>query len=169
MRKNETPADPARCHICLSLKNRLFPGAGAGAHHVHTKHQEVGEMTDLSLRTPAEGERGFKAASSALARLGWPLSQPLAGRPAIPYPVRLMALGSQAANRSLSGMSHRTDRCVELFPGTWMTPARQGLRRKWLEMWANFCCQHMEPARCFCETASWGSAFSLRWVCTHTE
>lgn len=29
MRKNETPADPEFCHISLSLKNHLFPNAGA--------------------------------------------------------------------------------------------------------------------------------------------
>lgn len=50
MRKNETPADPEPCHICLTLKNRLFHKAGAGRHRVHTKYLGNVKNDKFSLR-----------------------------------------------------------------------------------------------------------------------
>lgn len=112
MRKNEPPADPALCHICLSLKNRLFDGAGAGGHPVHTKRQEMREMTDLSLRAPAEGQGAVQLPPQCPPHR--PLSASCRPRHAMPITGGLMALWSQAANLSLSRKMELL-RCSSLF------------------------------------------------------
>lgn len=63
MRKNETPADPELCHICLSLKNHPFHEAGAGRHRVHIKY--LGNVKNDTSFTQSPGwSEGFTAASS---------------------------------------------------------------------------------------------------------
>lgn len=65
MRKNETPADSEPCHICLTLKNRLFHKAGAGRHHVHTKYLGNVKNDKSFTQSPEWREsEGFTAASS---------------------------------------------------------------------------------------------------------
>lgn len=65
MRKNETPADPELCHICLSLKNRLFHKAEADRHGVHSKYLGNVKNDTSFTQNPEQRERkGFPAASS---------------------------------------------------------------------------------------------------------
>lgn len=100
MRTNETPADPALCHICLSLKNRLFHGAGAGGHHVHTKHAGNARHDRSFTHGPSGGRAGLHSCLLGAGPAGPSLGLLQAARH--PCTVRLMALGSPAANRSLS-------------------------------------------------------------------
>lgn len=65
MRKNETPADPEPCHICLTLKNRLFHKAGVGRHRVHTKYLGNVKNDKFFTQSPEWREsEGFTAVSS---------------------------------------------------------------------------------------------------------
>lgn len=158
MRKNEPPADPALCHICLSLKNRLFHGAGAGGHHVHTKHQEMWEMTDLSLRAPAEGQRGCTAASSVLARLA-PLR--LLQAPPCPAQWDWWRSGPKQPISASQEISPCADRWVELFrcsrsecaapDGT----SQPGSSEEMVWDLGQFLLSNREPGRCFVRPRIW--------------
>lgn len=173
MRKNETPADPELCHICLSLKNCLFHKAGAGGHHVHTKY--AGNVkNDRSFTQAPHGGRARPSSASSPAWGGGPAR--LFPAAAVPCAARLVAPWSQAASLSLSG----TDPLPWQPRGAWgaapllrlcpcPAPASRGLPRRWLGIWANFCCQNMNPGQCFCEATSSRCVFSMQWVCTQTE
>lgn len=135
MRKNETPADPEICHICLSLKNHLFPKAGAVRHYVHTKYSEMWKNDKSFTQSLIWRESEGFTAPPHLLRNDWPPShQPLTGNIAIPSTVRLMVLWSQAANFSLSRNNplHWQMRVIwrdgPLIQTvyTWMAPASKG-------------------------------------------
>lgn len=126
---------------------------------------EMWKMTHLSL-SALDGVKALQLPPHLL-KNGWsPSLQALIGSfTVIPYTVRWMVLWSQAANLSLSrnnplhwqmsktGCSLHSDYAV---PG-WHQPA--GVR-KWLEIWANFCCQHIVSGPCFCEVMNLWSVFS---------
>ena len=89
-------ADPELCHICLSLKNRLFHKAGAGGHSVHTKYPGNVKNDKSFPQSPEWGRGKALQLPPHLLRSGWsPSCQPLTGSPfAIPYTGRLMVFPS---------------------------------------------------------------------------
>lgn len=136
MRKNETPPDPELCHVCLSLKNRLFPNTGAVRHHVHTKYSGNVKKCQIFHSEPCmEGEwRLYSCHLTCLGMTGPSSHQPLTGTVAIPCTVRLMVLWSHAANFSLSRNNPLHWQMSGIWLDvpliqpvyTWMVPANQG-------------------------------------------
>lgn len=137
---------------------------------------EMWKMTHLSLRA-LDGVKALQLPPRLLKNIWSPSLQALIGSfTIISYTVRWIVLWSQAANLNLSrnnpphwqmsetGCSPHSNYAV---PG-WHQVAGV-LYGKWLEIWANFCCQPIVLGPCFCEVVNLWSVFSMLFLHKQNE